>query len=235
MSMKKKKFVVEVTNQSNKIIKSLNVEFMVVRVLYGPQPMVIKNMSYEQGIDEWEENYKACYKSVSKKTIKQYYQHEQYLPLYPGTSFSVELDFLVPPENIISVPNEISPLISYEYVLRFSYSKGKLMKKKVKYGVKFLVLEKPNVDREFSEDHSEDDKEKLFVFEPLQHLDENYEEEVVTVFNQDTPENQETEDEYQPIPDDEENMELLNFEEGEDQNDFGLALGMGEELNDDWL
>jgi len=30
-------------------------------------------------------------------------------------------------------------------------------------------------------------------------------------------------------------MELLNFEEGEDQNDFGLALGMGEELNDDWL
>jgi len=142
MSMKKKKFVVEVTNQSNKIIKSLNVEFMVVRVLYGPQPMVIKNMSYEQGIDEWEENYKACYKSVSKKTIKQYYQHEQYLPLYPGTSFSVELDFLVPPENIISVPNEISPLISYEYVLRFSYSKGKLMKKESKiWGKVFSIRE----------------------------------------------------------------------------------------------
>jgi len=120
------------------------------------------------------------------------------------------------------MPIEISPFITFEYVLEVSCTKGKVMKKKFKYLAKLLVIEENyNILKDYSDEQMDDDTEaQLDDTDAIKMIDNTNDEDVVRM---------------------DDNIELIDFDDSADKdkddsvdNDKDLDE-QSDNLRDSWM
>jgi len=117
----------QITNNTNYNINQIMVKLVLHTMLYGPSRL--DKIDYNKDFSEWESYLRSGFKSLRKKLFSEIVVYPKDKIMAPGEILITDIPILIPRGSVSSLPVEVSPLISSEYVLELSYTKGKIKKK----------------------------------------------------------------------------------------------------------